>query len=201
MRRTFLHSMNGKLVRHSTAVYQSSAVEFTVGSHDRAYHSIQTPGFFWSNRLWVRMSRHYIHTAPSVNYCSAWDCNTLTHLLQSIWNTISSWKYSMLWSLPHVWMHSRGKTMPLCLCVCRQKNIDTSSRVAKATQRKQSYWNISVPDTSQGGSFRHYFSCFLLSVSWLHPFLIARGSYGQQLIYTKMRSYSTQNSTTKRHTG
>ena len=136
MRRTFLHSMNGKLVRHSTAVYQSSAVEFTVGSHDRAYHSIQTPGFFWSNRLWVRMSRHYIHTTPSVNYCSAWDCNTLTHLLQSIWNTISSWKYSMLWSLPHVWMHSRGKTMPLCLCVCRQKNIDTSSRVAKATQRK-----------------------------------------------------------------
>jgi len=34
----------------------------------------------------------------------------------------------------------------------------------------ESYWNVYVPDTSQGGSFCRYFSYLLLSVSWLQPF-------------------------------
>ena len=35
------------------------------------------------------------------------------------------------------------------------------------------YWDMYMykPDTCQGSSFSHYFSYFLLSVSWLHPFL------------------------------
>ena len=38
------------------------------------------------------------------------------------------------------------------VCVCWQKKIlkNTSSRVARATE---SHWNVSLPDTSQGGSF------------------------------------------------
>jgi len=68
----------------------------------------------------------------------------------------------------------------LCMCVCRQKKILTnaSSRVARAftdvklneKQPTESYLKLYVPDTSQGGFFRHHFSYFLLSVSWLHPF-------------------------------
>ena len=70
----------------------------------------------------------------------------------------------------------------LCVCVCWQKIFKiASSRVARAfkdvklneKQPTESYWNINkfyVPDPSQGGSFCRYFSYFLLSVSWLHPF-------------------------------
>ena len=67
----------------------------------------------------------------------------------------------------------------LCACVCGQKIFkNASSRVARAfkdvklneKQPTESYWNVYILDTSQGGSFHCYFSYFLLSVSWLHPF-------------------------------
>jgi len=56
---------------------------------------------------------------------------------------------------------------------------NTTSRVARAFKDNkllneklptESYWNVYVSDISQGGSFHRYFSYFLLSVSWLHPF-------------------------------
>ena len=58
-------------------------------------------------------------------------------------------------------------------------------------QPNESYWNVYVPDTSQGSSFHSYFSYSLLSVSWLHPFEITRGIYGQQIHYahTKLQAY------------
>jgi len=37
-------------------------------------------------------------------------------------------------------------------------------------QTAQSDKDISVPDTSPGGSLNRYFSYFLLSVLWLNPF-------------------------------
>ena len=57
-------------------------------------------------------------------------------------------------------------------------NENASSRVARAfkdvklneKQPTESYWNVYVPDTSQGGSFRRYFSYFLSLVSWFHAF-------------------------------
>ena len=45
--------------------------------------------------------------------------------------------------------------------------------VVNEKQSAQSYQDVSGPDTSPGGSLRHYFSYFLLSVSWLHPFCVA----------------------------
>jgi len=66
--------------------------------------------------------------------------------------------------------------MPLCLCVCLSVCLSAASRVAKAfkdvlneKQSTESQWNVSVPDTSPGDSFHHYFNYFLLSVSWF-PF-------------------------------
>ena len=60
--------------------------------------------------------------------------------------------------------------MPLCLCLSAR----ASSRVAKMfTDKFQTNHNhimTFVPETSQGSSFHRYFSYFLLSVSWLHPF-------------------------------
>jgi len=55
----------------------------------------------------------------------------------------------------------------------------------------ESYWNVYAPDTSQGGSFRRYFSYFLLSGFGSTPFKIARGIYGQQINYacTKLQAY------------
>jgi len=72
--------------------------------------------------------------------------------------------------LSHAYICSRGKAMPnLCLCICESVSgclavcwlKNTSSRVAKAfkdvilnkKQSRESYWNASVPDTIQGGSF------------------------------------------------
>ena len=75
-----------------------------------------------------------------------------------------------------------------CLCVCLSvclsaKQNAPSSWLAKAftyvilsASKHCLYWGVSVPDTSQGGSFHLYFSYFLLSVSRLHPFQIACGS-------------------------
>jgi len=39
----------------------------------------------------------------------------------------------------------------------------------------ESYWNVYVPDTSQGGSFRYYFSYFLIGFLGSTPFE-ARGT-------------------------
>ena len=79
--------------------------------------------------------------------------------------------HALSYTLTRACMHSRGKAMPSCLCVCLLAK-NASSRLAKAftgvIPNRTS--DVSVPDTSKGGSFRHYFSCFLLSVSWLHPF-------------------------------
>ena len=72
--------------------------------------------------------------------------------------------------------HVQLQCRRVCVRVCVSKKKifkNASSRVARAfkdvilneKQPTESYWNISVPDTSQGGSFRHYFSYFLLSVS------------------------------------
>jgi len=36
----------------------------------------------------------------------------------------------------------------------------------------------------------HYFSYFLMLVSWLHPFKIAHGSYTQQLKYVKIQVFA-----------
>ena len=86
--------------------------------------------------------------------------------------------------------------MCLCAYVSVGKRIlkNTLSRVAKTVEEiildekiKESHWIISVPDTIQGSSFCHYFSYFLLSVSWLHPFEIARGVDRQQLNYARAR--------------
>jgi len=75
---------------------------------------------------------------------------------------------------PRVRVRSRGKAMPSCLSVCVwAKNISSSvAREFKDVKlnEKQPTEYVYVPDTGQGGSFCCYFSYFLLSVSWLHPF-------------------------------
>ena len=50
-------------------------------------------------------------------------------------------------------------------------------------QPMESCWNVYAPDTSQGSSFCHYFSYFLLSVFGSTPFEITRGIYSQQINY------------------
>jgi len=51
-----------------------------------------------------------------------------------------------------------------------QHQYNSSSPLSTKNNQQNHYLNISVPDSSQGGSFCHYFSHFLL-VSWLYPLL------------------------------
>jgi len=72
---------------------------------------------------------------------------------------------------------SMGKAM-LCICMSAVNALDTLLKaffnILLLTDKSTiSLWDVSVSDTSKGGSIRCYLDCFLLSVSWLHPFKIA----------------------------
>ena len=100
-------------------------------------------------------------------------------------------------------MRSRGKTMPsfLCVCVCVGKKIfqNTSSRVARAfkdvilneKQPTESYWNVYVPDTSRGNSFRHISATSYYRFLGSIPFEIACGIYSQKInyVHAKLQTY------------
>ena len=82
------------------------------------------------------------------------------------------------------------------MSVCQQKCIgNASSRVIKAfkdfllneKQSTESHWNVSVPESSQGGSFFLTSYCRFIGST---PFKIARDNYSQQLKHTKVQVYA-----------
>ena len=92
-------------------------------------------------------------------------------------------------------MHAQQGQSNAFVTVSVGQQKSSSSRVAKAftdvilnaKQPTEPHWNVTVPDTSQGGSFHHYFKYLLLSDFGSTPFEITPGSYGQQL--AKMQVY------------
>ena len=123
------------------------------------------------------LSNHHTYSTVFDNFLQVYKLFcwwSFEYFLSFHWLPLLAWLL-----LPCAPVRSWGKTMPSCLCVCRQRNIEKrfkqgsygiSRRYTQEKQPTESHLKVSVPDTSQGGSFRRCFSYFLLSFSWPHPF-------------------------------